>query len=361
VVWAGVLLFAVRALLRGQERAWLAAGALVGVGLLNKHLVVLLLIGLAVGLLAVGPRRVFRSPWLWGGVGLALVLASPNLVYQATHDWPQITMAGALSERGGTEARVLLLPMQTILLGFALVPISVAGLVALWRREAWRPVRALAVAYPAVLVITLLSAGQMYYPLGLMIVLFAAGCVPTVERIERRGGRRTGVGVAVAINALVSAVIALPLLPLGVLGASPVPAINQVARDSVGWETYVRQVAFVYATLPPSDQERAVLLTSNYGEAGALHRFGPVVGLPEVYSGHNELWFAGPPPETATVVVAWTQNLNGLRRLFADCEQRAVLDNGLDVDNEEQGSVVGVCRDPVGGWSAIWPRLQHYD
>jgi hypothetical protein len=42
------------------------------------------------------PRSAFRSGWLWVGAALAVVLASPNLVYQATHDWPQITMAGAL-------------------------------------------------------------------------------------------------------------------------------------------------------------------------------------------------------------------------------------------------------------------------
>ena len=95
-VWAGVILCVVRALLRAEPRWWLAAGALVGLGLFNKNLIVLLLIGLAGGLLASGPRSAFRSGWLWVGAALAVVLASPNLVYQATHDWPQITMAGAL-------------------------------------------------------------------------------------------------------------------------------------------------------------------------------------------------------------------------------------------------------------------------
>jgi hypothetical protein len=102
------------------------------------------------------------------------------------------------------------------------------------------------------------------------------------------------------------------------------------------------------------------LYASNNGEAGALDRYGPAYGLPAVYSAHNELWFAGPPPETATVIVAWTQNLAGLSRYFGACKQRAVMDNGVGVDNEEQGSVVAVCRDPIGGWATIWPLLQHY-
>lgn len=362
VVWTAVLLFAARALLRDEPRWWLAAGAVVGLGLANKHLIVLLLIGLAVGLLAVGPRRVFRSPWLWAGVGVAVVVALPNLIYQATHDWPQFTMAQALSRRGGYEARTFLLPLQVILLGVFLVPIWVAGFLSLLQRPEWRRVRAFAVAYPVVLVITLITAGQFYYPLGLVALLFAAGCVPAIEWMgQRPATRRALLVAAVAVNAALSAVVALPLVPLRSLGDTPIPYLNQVTRDTVGWPEYVHTVAEVYTALPPEDQARTVLFTSNYGEAGALHRYGPAYGLPAVYSGHNELWFAGPPPESATVVVALTRGIGWFERHFAECEPRAALDNGVGVPNEEQETTVLVCRDPVGGWSAVWPRLQHYD
>ena len=37
------------------------------------------------------------------------------------------------------------------------------------------------------------------------------------------------------------------------------------------------------------------------------------------------------------------------------------MDNGAGVDNEEQGTEVLVCRNPVGGWAGVWPQLQHYD
>jgi hypothetical protein len=220
----------------------------------------------------------------------------------------------------------------------------------------------LAVAYPVVLFIALATAGQAYYPLALVALLFAVGAVPTAQWVGRRlASRRALVLGALSLNGALSVVLAVPFVPVATLGDTPIPDVNQVARDSVGWPVYVSTLADVYVSLPESDRAQAVLYTSNYGEAGALHRFGPDYDLPAVYSGHNELWFAGPPPESATVVVAWTQNLNGLRRLFAECEQRAVMDNGVGVDNEEEDSVVAVCRDPVGGWSAVWPRLQHYD
>src|SRR5690606_8692103 len=43
-VWTAVLLFTARALRRSDPRWWLAAGAATGIGLYNKHLVVLLLV-----------------------------------------------------------------------------------------------------------------------------------------------------------------------------------------------------------------------------------------------------------------------------------------------------------------------------
>ncbi|SNT64032.1 Dolichyl-phosphate-mannose-protein mannosyltransferase [Asanoa hainanensis] len=86
--------------------AWtnrLAAGLGVGVGLYNKHLVLLTLVAIGVGLAAVGSRRVFASRWLWAGVAVALVVGSPNVVYQVTHGWPQLELADAIREDKGAD------------------------------------------------------------------------------------------------------------------------------------------------------------------------------------------------------------------------------------------------------------------
>ena len=64
---------------------------------------------------------------------------------------------------------------------------------------------------------------------------------------------------------------------------------------------------------------------------------------------------------SATTVVVWTEDYAGAAAVFVDCRQLAVMDNGVGVDNEEQGSVVAVCTVPSTGWAPIWPLLQHYD
>jgi hypothetical protein len=360
-LWAAVLLCFTRALLRSKPEWFLVTGAIVGVSLYNKLLIGLLLLSLAVALAVVGPRDILRSRWLWAGVGIAVVVGAPNLIYQATHDFPQLAMAGALSENNGGEVRAQLIPFQFLLIGPPLAAVWIAGLVALLRRPQWRPVRAVAVAYLVAVVLAFIGGGQIYYPFGIAAFLLAAGWIPTVDWMARGRARlrKPLVLAALALNAVFSTFIALPVLPAQVIGETPVPDLNPTLADQVGWPAYVRTVTDVYRALPADQQARAVLFTVNYGEAGALVRYGS--GLPPVYSGHNQLYYAGPPPEEKTVVIAWTQSFAYANRMFDGCEQKAVLDNGVGVDNEEQGAVVAVCHVPTGGWAALWPRLQHYD
>ncbi|MFY1691824.1 glycosyltransferase family 39 protein [Plantactinospora sp. WMMB782] len=363
VVWLGIVLCAARALLRNQPRWWLLAGAVLGIGLYNKLLVVLLLVGLGAGLLAVGPRRVLLDRWLWAGVGLALLVGAPNLVYQLSHELPQAGMAAAIAEDKGAESRSTFVPFQFLLIGPPLAAVWLAGLVGLLRRPSWRPVRALAVAYLVVCVLVLVSGGQPYYPYGLLGTLFAAGCVVLADWLGRgrQRARRLVVGAAYLLNAVSSAVIALPLVPVGTLGDTPVPGINITAADSVGWPRYVDQVVRAYDALPPADRAAAVVLTANYGEAGALTRLG-AGRLPAIYSGHNELGYYGPPPESATVLVGVGVGEEGeLRRYFGTCRLAGRLDNGVGVDNEEQGVPIVLCRDRRLTWAELWPEVRHFD
>lgn len=364
VVWPAVLLCMIRAVLR-DPRWWLAAGLVTGVALYNKLLVAALLGGVLLGLLVAWPWRALRAsdaatrwplatPWPWAGAVLALLVGLPNLVYQATNGWPQLAMGAALGENNAAEVRSEMWLFQLLTLGPPLALVWIAGLVWLWRR---RPtLRFLVVAYPVLLAFTYAAGSQTYYATGLLSVLFAAGCVPVAERFRR------GTVVAVVLgNAVACLLISLPLVPVGVLGRTPIADINSSAQDAVGWPAYVRQVADVHAALPAADRERSVVLTQNYGEAGAVDRFGPDLGLPAAYSGHNQLWEYGPPPDSASVALVLTESPGAWDGRFARCAVEGRLDNGVGVDNEEQGVSILVCRDPVGGWAGVWPSLRHLD
>lgn len=347
--WAAALLAVTRALLR-DPRWWVAAGVVLGLAANNKLLIAMLVLSVAAGILALGPRSVLRSRHLWAGVVIALVLASPTVLYQATHHFPQLTMARALNHNNASDVRTHLIPYQVLLIGPPLFGVVVLGFVGLLRRPAWRPVRGLALATVVALSVTFVAGGQIYYAFGLLAFVLAAGWA--TDR-----GPTWLLVAAVAVNGAVNALIALPLLPLSHVGVQA--ALNPTIGDQVGWPTYVATVRAAYQGIPPGQRPRVVVFTGNYGEAGAVARYGR--DLPPVFSGQNELYFEGPPPQSRDLVLAWTEDFPDLNRHFDDCHRVGTMDNGVGVANEEQGSVVALCRVPSIGWAALWPTLQHYD
>ena len=352
MLWPLICALVIRAELRGRPRLWLAAGAVAGVATYNKLLVAVLLVGIAIGFAVAGPRRRLASPFVVGGAVIAAVLALPNLVYQVSNSFPQLDMGAALAENNAGEVRWLSWVFLVIVLGPVLVPVWLAGLWALWRRPDWRGVRFLVPAFVVLVLFTVVSGAQPHYPTFLIGVVFAAGVVALGERLQG-GWWRTAVGV----NTAVAVVVSLPVLPLSVLGSTPVPAMNQLIADQVGWPVYAAQIQAAYDALPEAQQRTAVVVTSNYGEAGAVRRF---TDLP-VFSGHNALYDLGPPPEGAAVAVFVGGQLRSAARLLVDCTTVDRLDNGVEVDNEEQGQPVAVCTGPRDRWAALWPALRHLD
>ncbi len=80
-----------------------------GVGLNAKHDVAVALLGILVGIALTRPVRWhLRSPWLWLGGLVALVLWLPNLLWQAAHGWPVFALSADIADEygglGGTVA-----------------------------------------------------------------------------------------------------------------------------------------------------------------------------------------------------------------------------------------------------------------
>ena len=244
VFWPLICWLVIRAELRGRPRLWLAAGAAAGAATYNKLLVVVLFAGIALGFAVAGPRRRPLSQPVLAGALVAVVIALPNLIYQVVHGFPQLAMGAALSANNAGEVRVLTWVFLIIALGPVLVPVWLAGLRELWVRPQWRPVRFLAPAFGVLVLFTLVGGTQPHYPTFLLGVVFAAGMA---ARDERAFGRRWR--SAVSLNAAVSALISLPAIPLSMLGSTPIPEMNQLVADQVGWPTYAAQIRAGYDAL----------------------------------------------------------------------------------------------------------------
>ncbi|WP_241002469.1 glycosyltransferase family 39 protein [Streptomyces sp. CB01881] len=345
----------------GDGRWWVALGTVTGLALLNKDLVLLLAAALVPAVLAVGPRRVLRSWWPVAGLAVALVVALPNLWWQAAHGWPELTVAGGISDKDGTHNRLMFVPMQILYLSPVLVPVWVAGIRRLLRDPAVCWARAFAVAYPVICVAVIAGGGKPYYAFPLLLVLAAAGCEPLAQRVAARPRRgRVRFAAWLAFAAAVNVVITLPVLP-----ARLVPVVNGIypeQGEQIGWPELAEAAADGWSAIPADRRGRAVIFTSNYGEAGALARYGPRHGLPAPYSGHMSLADWGPPPDTSDgpVLLLHPDGYPRVEQYFTGCRVVARVDNGHGVPNQEQHAPVLLCTGTTRPWSALWPELRHY-
>jgi hypothetical protein len=68
---------------------------------------------------------VLRTRWPWLGSGIAAVIWLPNIIWQATHGWPQLAMASALHQQNTSTADYLGgLPAQLVYLGLLVIPLT---------------------------------------------------------------------------------------------------------------------------------------------------------------------------------------------------------------------------------------------
>ncbi|MBE3015902.1 glycosyltransferase family 39 protein [Microbispora sp. NEAU-D428] len=356
LVWVAVCWLAIRLARTRDPRLWLVMGVVVGAGLYAKYLLVLLLLSIGVGMLVSGPRRLLFHPYVPAGAAIAALIASPVLIWQATHGWPQFEMADALSIALADLSRISFLPMLILVVGLFLTPFWIAGLVALLRRAQWRPYRFVAVAYLFMIVLLIAIGGQAVYAGALQFVLLAAGCVVAADW-ARTAVRRCLAGLALAANLVTSAVLLLPVLPIQAYADNPVLAQLAITQfDQAGWPELTAQAAAVYRALPPEDRSHAVFYGNHYGQAGALDKYGPAYGLPPAYSGHNSYADFGRPADDKTVVITIGVDRAKFSQLFAQCTPAGRFT--LDLPVSDAGQEFMVCRGPREPWSRLWPRLR---
>lgn len=355
LVWTLLCWLVVRGL-RDGGRVWLAVGVVAGIGLENKVQPAFLLAALLAGVLAVGPRAALRSRWPWLGGLLALVLAAPGLAWQVANGFPLLAVSSAIAagESVSSQPWWAVAPFQLLLVGPLLAPVWLVGL---WRLAAdprLRTWRAFAVAYGLLLVLFTVTGGKPYYLAGIYPLLLAAGAPAVLAWARASLVRVVALGVALAFTLVSSMTVALPLIPVDELAETPVTAMNPDVAETVGWERFAGTVGSVAAALPPD--ERVAVLTENYGQAGAVDRYLPELG--PAHSGHFAYGAWGPPPEDATTLVVVGYPPEQLGRWFGRVETVATIDNGVGLDNEEQGGPVVVARDRLLPWSQLWPQLR---
>jgi 4-amino-4-deoxy-L-arabinose transferase-like glycosyltransferase len=363
LAWTVVVVCVSTALLQDRPRWWLGAGVAAGLGLQDDNIVILLLAVLAVGIFCSVQRPVLRTWWPWLGSAIALVIWAPNLIWQATHRWPQLAMSAALHrENDSAGAYVAGIPEVLLIIGILMSPLLVAGFIRLWQTA---ELRFLAIAAALVVIYVLAWVpGKVYYTGGLAPAVLAAGAAAAESWVARghRPRARSGLLVAAPLVGLIVAVIVVfPVLPVTDVHKLPasVQQSSQVG-DTIGWPQLTAAVAAQDTALTSTGERPTSIFTGYYGEAAGIQVFDGHDHLPPVLSGNNAYWMWGPEGASDRTVLA-VDALGQLRPYFASCRLLTTFSPPYHVQNNWTYIQIGVCTGPVAGWHTIWPHLKRYE
>jgi hypothetical protein len=365
-LWWVLIAFCVVRLVNSENpRWWLAIGACIGLGLETKYSIVFYVAGIAAGATFTPARRWIRTGWFWAGVGIALLLFLPNLIWLVRHHFISYRFLHFIHIRDVSEGRAagFWSGQFRICANFAAAPLWLAGLLGFLANRRYRM---LAFLYLVPLALFWIGKGRDYYMAGAYPMLLAMGSV-IGERwlgLIRKPMRLAIEAIYCAAFAAVSAYVCAVVLPIASGGPLKQFALrnNGDLREEIGWDELVRTVAQIRDSLPPAQRASLGIMTANYGEYGAMEILGAAYGLPTPIGTVNSEWLRGyPDPAPSTFIVL------GLRRsqadeLFTGCRLAGHNGNSLGVKNEESQDHpdIFVCGPPRKPWPQIWRERQDF-
>jgi hypothetical protein len=371
--WMGCAYLVMRIIRTRDMKLWLWFGLLAGVGLENKHSMLIFGFALIAGLLLTPERLVLRSRWFWIGGGIAFLIFLPNLLWNVQHHFPFLELQQNIRRSGrnvgmtplsffGQEI-VTLLPLTA--------PIWIAGVWRLYRSE----FRALAWAWAIAAALIVALNPRVYYLYPAFPLLFGAGGVALEEWMARPRLRRIGVAYAALMVAMgvVVAPTVVPVLPpetyiryaaalhiqqprVETHQLGPLP---QLYADQFGWEEMAATVARAFHALPPEVQAKTAIFGQNYGQAGAIDLFGPKYGLPKAISGHQNYFFWGPRGYTGESMIVMGDRQDRLAQRFASVEKVGRVEHPYSMPYEHID--IFYCRSLKQPLAEIWPKVKSWN
>lgn len=366
--WVLASYLVVRIIQEDNPRLWLWVGAVVGLGLMNKHSMLFFGFGLAVGLLLTPMRKHFKSPWLYAGGAIAFLIFLPNLIWQFTNGWPTFSFllnlkAGVMS---GISAFQFLAGQLLYLHPFNAV-LWISGLVFFLFKKPGKPYRVLAWTWVAVFVLLLVTKSKIYYLAPAYPALLAGGVIALEHWVQHKGKEwlKSASIALLVIGGAAMAPLSVPVLNINTtesyintvtFGAfKNIYELTKDLRGMFGWKKRVETVAKVYDSLPPEDKKHTVIIAAGYGNAGAVDHFGKAYGLPKAASLSMTYWLWGLPERPIGTVIGVGFNKETMEKLFHQVELAAKVDLE-NVNPWHTPFQVTICRQPKYSLHKIWEK-----
>ena len=306
--------------------------------------------------------------WLWGGVGLSVLIFLPNLIWQIQHNFISLEFLSSIHARDVAIGRTDDYVIEQFLLSSNpfVVPLWIAGLVYLFRNQNGKRYRMIGWMYVIPFFIYFFTQGRSYYQASAYPMLFAAGAVAWQGWLERLSIQRSrivfgGTWTLIVIGSVVGGALSLPIAPINSPLWDITSEVHDIFTEQIGWDEMIQTVVGIYEDLPADEKAHAGILAGENDEASALNLYGGEYGLPAAISGSDTFYLRGygnPPPETIIVVGFTQENINSL---FEQCVVAGTITNQYGVENDLSAPPnIFVCHGPRLPWDQLWEQLKRY-
>jgi hypothetical protein len=349
---------------------WL--GLAMGIAILNKYLVLLQLFSLILVLPFTRYRSLFSNPAFYYSLCLGLMIVSPNIYWQLTHETPLFTHMSALQN-----TQLQYLEKSEFLIGLGLiffpsVVFAIIGLLYLSSQQRDKQLGLFSFSMMIVVLTLFYLNGKAYYAAGIFPFLIAAGAVYLSHRIKTSWLQ---VGVVAFLLALIAPLVpyGLPILPPKQLSAyfdfldekgidvgrihedrnkHPLP---QDFADMLGWNDIAAYAKEAYDMV--EDKRACAIFGENYGIAGAVSLINERYGMPEClsFSGSFSYWIPKKfDPDITSLVYINDELGSDVEALFEKIKIVGSIDDPL---SRQYGVTIYLCQEPRRSFNTFWSEV----
>ncbi len=355
VTWMVAVYWFLGLVIDGRPRYWIYLGITLGIGLEVKYTIVGLIGGIGIAVLLTPSLRLeLRTRYPWIAAAVALLIWTPNLVWQVVEGFPSVIY---ITNHGGGGGGPVVYLIQFGVYFFFLIPVWLVGMISLFRSRLLRPI-GIACAVPLLL---FLFVGKSYYAAGTIPIAVAQGLmvISQIKRPRLRSGLEIAVVATTVLEFATFFFLVVPVTPPDRIHTLRLDTINEVFADSVGWNDIANQVTTIYDGLPASQRSGTVIISAYYGVPGALDIYDTPNDRPTAVSPQLSDWYWLPNNLTATYALMVDYQPSDVAWMCTSPTLITHLTVPYGVAGLEQGAPVTFCqlKAPI---PQIWGKLRNF-
>ena len=388
LIWVTAIYLLVRIIKENRPKLWILLGFVLGLGLFNKLTILFLGLAIFISLWLVPQRAFFKTHWIWLAASIALVFSLPFVIWQSQHNWYFVDVA---SNYSGGLAYIASFPEyvwgQILPNNIFASPVWFTGLGLLLFSARWKKFRLFGIMYIFLFFVFFFVGAKFYFLMPMYSILLAVGSIKIEEMFENIDLQKRKIIYLRIVIPISYVVLSIPLLPMivpilqveqlvnyvAVLGVDagvrtenqPLNKLPQHIADRFGWEEMVDQIGTVYNNVRSEMNEEIGILTSNWGQAGAIHLLGRKYNLPEPVSLHGWYYFETLRTHKAVdnyITIGLSED--GLKTIFNDIIPLGIYTNPYCMPYENN-KPINLCKKPKFDLKQYWlvnrninPRFQ---